>query len=71
MTQSSTIEVAFTKQMIKIPGNIDLKTLEYQVEPGIWRPVLTLEILPAKTQNPDLVGMDYEIVSISSTLISF
>ena len=40
------IDVSFTKSMIKIPDQIDLKTLEYEAEPGVWRPVLTVEVTP-------------------------
>ena len=40
------IDVSFTKSMIKIPDQIDLKTLEYEAEPGVWRPVLTVEVIP-------------------------
>ena len=40
------IDVSFTKSMVQIPENIDLKTLEYEAEPGVWHPVLTLTVIP-------------------------
>ena len=41
------IDIAFTKPMIKIPDIIDLKTLEYEAEPNVWKPVINIDIIPS------------------------
>jgi len=51
--------------MEKIAPEIDLRTLEYKVEPDVWAPVLTVEVLPSEEQDPDRIGLEWSVLSVS------
>ena len=47
-TQMGIIDIAFTQQMMALPEDIDLRTLEYQdPSDGLWKPVMTIKVLPS------------------------
>ena len=54
---------------MEISPLVNLKLLEYEAEPGVWKPVFTVSILPASTQEIENVAMEWEIVNFSPSKI--
>ena len=48
-TQTGKVIILFTRALKEISPKLDLKTLEYEAQPNIWKPVFTVEIKPAPT----------------------
>lgn len=47
VTQTGLVELTFTRILSKISDDIDLKTLKYEAEPGVLRPVLVIGVEPS------------------------
>ena len=54
---------------MEISPLVNLKLLEYEAEPGVWKPVFTVSIFPAFTQEPENVAMEWELVNYSPSEI--
>ena len=65
------VEVLFTKPLQKISDRINLATLEYNPEPDVWRPVLTLTVEPSLAQDTSKVGMTWSIIERTQTSMKF
>ena len=62
VTNTGKVIIVFTRALQEIPSDIDLKSLKYEAEPGVWKPVFTAEIQPAEAQEPENVALDWSIV---------
>ena len=49
VTNTGLVIIIFTRALQEISNEIDLKNLKYEAEPGVWKPVLTVELQPAET----------------------
>ena len=45
--------------MIKVPEEVNLRTLEFEREPNLWVPVLEIEVIPSLYQDSSKIGMDW------------
>ena len=63
------VMIEFTRPILKIDDRIDLSTLEYEAEPDVWLPSLTIEIEPYKLHDPDDLKMTWSVVSVSQNSI--
>ena len=46
---------------------IDIKELEYEVEPDVWKPVFTVDVEPSIDQDPSKVGIQsWEMIKFDS-----
>ena len=66
VTNSGKVIIIFTRALQEIPSDIDLKSLEYEVEPGVLKPAFKVEIVPAEAQEPENVAMEWSIVHYSA-----
>ena len=57
--------ILFTRLLQDTLPKINLKTLDYEAEPGVWKNVFTVKVQPAFTQELDNVAMDWDILSTS------
>ena len=58
MTQTGLMTVSFSMPMRKIDlAQIDLSALEHEVEPGVYEPVLKIEIEPSEEQQTENVRL--------------
>ena len=65
MTQTGEIEIKFTKQLTEISDEINLKTLQYEVEEGVWKPVLEVLIEPSVEQDAENCKMTWSIKELT------
>ena len=65
-TQTGKVTIRFAEALKELSSDLeDLKTLLYEAEPRVWRPVFTVEIEPAEMQEPEEVAMDWVILEQS------
>lgn len=69
MTQTGEVIILFTRAIKDIPPEINLKTLEYEAEPDLWKPVLTVTVEPSLMQEPENVAMNWSIQNWSPSKI--
>ena len=62
VTATGLVEIEFSKEMLEIPPGLQLKDLEYKISRFEWAPVMTVKVIPAPSQNPDLLGFDWSII---------
>ena len=55
--------------MQEIVTKIDLRTEKYEAEPDVWKQVLTVEVEPTVAQDPERVGLDWVVLSVSTRKI--
>ena len=60
------VEVSFSKPMLEIPANIQLKGLEYKVSRFEWAPVISVKVIPSPLQNPEKLNFDWHIENYTS-----
>ena len=60
MTQTGRVIVLFSRALMideLTLDSIDISKLKYEVTPGLWSPVLTIEVKPSIEQDPSKVGI--------------
>ena len=48
-----------------------MANLRYEESPQNWIPVLTVKIIPARTQDPELLDFTWEIINYTKSEIKF
>lgn len=64
-TQTGVIEISFSKPLADISQKIDLKSLKYEAEPGVLKPVLDVAIEPSDEQDAENVRMSWDVTELS------
>lgn len=68
ISDTGRVVITFNKPMQAVPDEIDLTKLTYrtsepEVLPEVWVPVMSVLVDPSELQDPEKVGMSWELIS--------